>query len=87
MQNPLILRLKSFGYNLLSAVVVALLGFFSSPEFATLITQNFGDTVLSTVLLLLVPELVKYIRNAFVIAKANKLAGSHSSIAPKVTLL
>lgn len=62
-------RLKSFGYSLLAFAVTGVLGFLVSPEFSALVTENFGDSVATTLVLLIVPEVVKHLRNLSVVSK------------------
>ena len=56
-------RLISFGYGLLSLIILALVGVFASPDFSLLVKTHFGDSVFTGFLLLLVPELIKHLRN------------------------
>lgn len=63
------IRIKSFGYSLLSFAVVGVLGFFVSPEFQNLVTEHFGNTAVTTIVLLIVPEIVKAIRNQWQLGK------------------
>lgn len=63
MDEQISIRLKSFGYSLLSMAVLAVLGFLASSDFTALITQNFGESAFTAIVLLVVPEAVKWLRN------------------------
>lgn len=65
-------RFVVFGYQLLSLVVVALTGVLASPEMRTLITENFGESVGASLILLGVNALVAHMRNLSII---NKVGG------------
>lgn len=68
--NSLKARFVSFGYSLLAVAVTATLGYFSSSQFATLVTQHFGPGVGTTLFFMALTEVIKYARNHFVIAQA-----------------
>ena len=57
------IRLVSFGYGLASLLGLAVIGVLLSPDFAALVKANFGDGVVSMFVLLLVPEVIKHLRN------------------------
>ena len=64
MESKLIsVRIKSFLYSLCSYAVVAVLAFLASPDFATLVTEHFGNTAVTSLVLIVVPEVVKHFRN------------------------
>ena len=63
------IRLVSFGYGLLSLIAIALVGVLASPEFSELIKTNFGNSAFTGFLLLLVPEIVRHLRNLAVMKK------------------
>ena len=73
MNNLLKIRLVSFGYGLLSLIVVALAGVLASPEFSELIKTNFGSSAFSGFALLLIPELFKHARNLIEARKLGRL--------------
>jgi hypothetical protein len=62
-EKLLLVRTKSFLYSLLGFTVVGVLGFLASPDFANLIVANFGESAVTSLVLLVVPEVVKHIRN------------------------
>lgn len=64
------MRAKSLGWSLLGVVATALIGYFSSSDFAALLTQYTGTTITSTLFGLFVIELAKHLRNKHVIAAA-----------------
>jgi energy-coupling factor transporter transmembrane protein EcfT len=69
--NPqLKIRLVSFGYGLASIFGTALIAVLLSEQFRTLIFENLGDTFWSGLIMVIIPEIVKAIRNA---AKLGKL--------------
>lgn len=65
-------RLVSFGWSFVSLVVLALAGVLMSSEFRNLLTANFGEGLFTSFLLLVIPELVKHLRN---LAEIKKLGG------------
>lgn len=69
-------RLISFGWSILSLVGTTIAGVLLSPDFAALVTQNFGQGVVSTLILLAVTELVKHVRNVQVLKSAEASFGS-----------
>lgn len=86
MNTPLKVRLISFGYSLLSLVGVAIVGVFTSQDFAVLVTQHFGQGIISTLILLAVTEAVKHIRNLSVLKQAG-LGGSLDAYDKDVIIL
>ena len=70
MKDLIKIRFLSFGYGALSLILMAVAGVLLSPEFSTLITDNFGGSFITGLLLLFIPELAKHIRN---LAKTKKL--------------
>lgn len=73
-------RLISFGYSLLSLILTAFVGVLASPDFATLVQTNFGGGITATLILLVVTELVKHLRNVKVINKLGKVGGGKNVI-------
>mgnify|MGYP001596300803 CR=1 FL=1 len=64
LNNDLVrIRLVSFAYGLASLVGLAILGVLVSPDFAALVKAHFGNGFFATLILLLVPEVAKHIRN------------------------
>ena len=62
-------RLISFGYGLLSLILMALAGVLVSPDFSALVKTHFGNSAVIGFLLLLVPELAKHLRNLATLKK------------------
>lgn len=56
-------RLVSFGWSCLSFFATGLVTMLASDDFRALIENNFGGSVFGTLLVLLVTELVKHLRN------------------------
>ena len=75
MENEIPRRLKSFGYGLLSSVILGIASFFVSPGFESLVNENFGGTVIGTLILLIGAEVAKHLRNI----KVSKTLGASSS--------
>lgn len=67
------IRVRSFFYELGALVLTLLGGLLLSDDFATIITNNFGETVLTSIVLLAVTALGKHIRNVKLV---NKLGAS-----------
>ena len=63
------IRFVAFGYQALSLIVVALTGVLASGEFKTLITENFGESVGASLILLGVNALVAHMRNLSIVTK------------------
>lgn len=77
MQNTLwSIRLKSFGYSAGTIILAGILTTLVSPDFLNLIVQNFGGTIWSTLAILIIPEIVKGIRNQVVVGRAEMVVGS-----------
>ena len=70
------IRALSFMYGLGSLIILAIGGVIISPDFATLVKTNFGDSALVGFLLLLAPEVARHLRN---LAALKKL-GSHEKV-------
>ena len=71
-KNLLKIRFVSFGWGVFSLIVLAIVGVLSSPAFKELVLTNFGSSVWTGFLFLLLPELVKHLRN---LAEIKKLGG------------
>ena len=69
MNELITIRLKSFGFSLLGVAITGVLGFLSSADFATLVSTNFGEGAATTLVLLVVTEVVKHLRNLSVLKK------------------
>ena len=68
--NDLIkVRAVSFFYGFVSLVGLAITGVLLSPEFSALVKDNFGNSALTGFLLLVIPEMVKHVRNKIEIKK------------------
>jgi len=63
------IRLESFGWGLLSLVGTVLGGLLISPEFRSLISDNFGVTTATIVCTIVIPEVLKFFRNRHVAGK------------------
>jgi hypothetical protein len=66
-------RLTAFGYQALSLIIVAVMGVLVSEDFKGLVVQNFGDTFITSAVLLIINGVVAHIRN---IRMLGKLGGS-----------
>ena len=72
-------RATSFLYEAGALVLVGVLGVLSSPEFAAVIMKHFGDTVMGSMILLVVMGIVKHVRNVVVLGKRRELAAQGES--------
>ena len=75
--NLLKIRAISFFYGFASLVGLAIVGVLVSPEFVALIKAHFGSGIFTSLLLLLVPELVKHLRNLSTIKKLGAKEGKY----------
>jgi len=74
--NPLLVaRLKGFGFEAASMVGVGILGVFMSPEFQALITEHFGETLLTSTAVLLITGVAKHLRNVKAVGKLGATGG------------
>lgn len=81
MENKLwTVRLKSFAYSAGTLIGAGILTTLISPAFLNLIQQNFGGTVWSTLAILVLPEIVKQIRNVLVVGRAERITGSTGEV-------
>jgi hypothetical protein len=81
MENSLKVRVLSFAYNFGSILVAGLATVISSQEFSALVKEYAGTATMGTIALLLVQEVVKFMRNKQVIANAElRLIGKSSTI-------
>ncbi len=62
-------RAISFAYEAGSMFLIVFIGVLGSPEFSSIITANFGDTIYGGLILLVVSGIVKHLRNLVVIEK------------------
>ena len=74
--NLWVIRIKSFGWELLGVVITAVLGYLGSENVATLLSEYTGTTIAATLLGLVVIGITKHLRNKKIIAGA-KLAARH----------
>lgn len=70
--NSIKTRAIAFGYEALSLLLTGLLGTLASEEFETIITTHFGETVYTSLALLLLTGAIKYARNWKVLKDAEK---------------
>ncbi len=70
--NLWVIRIKSFGWELLSVVITAVLGYASSDHVRELLNQYTGTTIVSTLLGLVIIGITKHLRNKRVIAAAEQ---------------
>lgn len=68
------IRVLSFLYQVGTALVVLLIGYLSSAEFATLVQEHFG-TIVATLVSLIIPEIVKHIHNMRALGNWQRLGG------------
>ena len=91
MENSLKVRALSFMYNFGTILVAGLATVLSSAEFSALIKEYAGTATMGTIALLLVQEVVKFMRNKHVIANGEAVQvgkGSTITLMPqKVTLI
>ena len=76
-KNLLKIRAVSFGWGVFSLFVMAIAGVLMSPAFKELVLDNFGSSVWTGFLFLLLPELVKHLRN---LAEVKKLGSEDKKI-------
>ncbi len=69
----LLIRAKSFAYEVGSLLGVALIGAIASPEFLAIVTANAGEGILGSLIVLAFTGLVKHLRNLKI---AKRLAGT-----------
>ena len=70
MESKLIsVRIKSFVVSLCAYAVIGITAFLASPDFASLVTEHFGNTAITSLVLLVVPEVAKHLRNLVAIKK------------------
>lgn len=62
-------RIKSFLWSLIGMVITAILGVFTSDEFAFLVDEHLGGTIIGAIVLLVVSEGAKHLRNLSVMKK------------------
>lgn len=74
--NLLALRVKSGAWTLVSMLIMAIAAYIVSPEFLTVLQDHTGSAMWGSLLVLLVPEIIKHIRNKIVIGRATKKFGS-----------
>lgn len=75
MDEKIVIRLKSFGYELLGLVITGLGGFLLSQDFADLVSTHFGETLTASIIMLAVSGVAKHLRNI----KLDKQFGAGSS--------
>jgi len=80
MDQEILIRFKSFGYELLTTLILGVATFLSSSDFSTLVTDNFGATITGTLLLFVSSAVVKTIRNRTVKKKVGGEGGSFDLI-------
>ena len=68
-------RVQSFLWSLGSLVLIAVAGVLVSPDFASLVKTNFGDTAVTGFFLLFLPEVAKHFKN---LAALKKLGADYS---------
>lgn len=74
------IRVLSFAYQFGTTVALLVVGYVSSPDFAALVQEHFG-TIAASLVSLLIPELVKHLRNVRVLGEW-RLGASDPSKAP-----
>lgn len=79
-------RVISFLFQLGTTIVVLIVGYLISPAFAQLVTEHFG-TVVGGLVSLVIPEIVKHLRNVEVINAAADELGSFDAAHREVTLI
>lgn len=68
-------RVLSFSYSLATLVGLSIIGVLTSPDFSALVQQHFGDGASSMLILLVVSEGVKHVRNLKVLKDAERSVG------------
>lgn len=69
------IRVLSFLYNLCTAIIGVLLVYLMSPEFSALVHEHFG-AVIGSIVMLVIPEVVKHIRNVRVVSSWQRVGGN-----------
>lgn len=79
-QNLWLIRLKSFGYKLVTLVGTTIVAALVSDQFVsqltTLISSHTSETIWGGLIVLLLPEVVAHIRNTIVVGRARTEFGS-----------
>ena len=70
-------RLISFGWGVVSLILIAIAGVLVSSDFSLLVKTHFGDSVLTGFFLLFIPELAKHFRN---LAELKKLGAKDEKV-------
>lgn len=63
----MLIRVKSFGMELFGLLITGILGFVFSPAFQTLVSAHFGETIVASLISLVVIGLAKHLRNLSVV--------------------
>lgn len=77
--ETLLLRLKSFGFNILGVVTTAVVAYLLSPDFSTWVTENFGSGAITVLAMAVMTEALRHFRNKIVIGRATKLGAVSTS--------
>lgn len=80
-------RLISFGWSLLSLVITTVAGMLLSSDFAHIVQANFGDGATGALVLLVVTEVAKHLRNLHVINAMAERVGSRAAARERITLI
>lgn len=57
------IRVKSFAWDILGIVITGVSGFLLSPDFASIVTNHFGETALTSIALVVITGIAKTLRN------------------------
>jgi hypothetical protein len=79
-------RIKSFLLSLGSLLLTGLVGVLVSDDFKNLVQEYAGSSVTGTIVMLLLSEGIKHLRNKIVIGKAIKTFGSDDDIHTRVDI-
>lgn len=80
-------RVIAFLYEAGTLIVLAVLGVLVSPEFQSVVTSHFGDSVTASLIMLAVTGLVKHVRNLSALKKAEEQLGSTDEARRSVILI
>lgn len=83
----LAIRVKGFIYEAGTMLVLAVLAALTSPDFQALVTQHFGESLTSSIILLAVSGIVKHVRNVLTLNAAADTLGSFREAKQHVTLI
>lgn len=79
-------RIVAFLYEAGVMIALSILGYLASQDFANLVTQNFGESIVGSLILLGVSGIVKHLRNLSVLKKYDTLGAANGERKPPVLI-